>query len=152
MELNSNSTSRRFELFLVGVLQLQRLEIDRAGRIAEDGRQSLGKQRLVAVGVPGSPLSLPCEFARVGEEVFDGADIGAISLMAVFSPMPGTPGILSEVSPIRASTSTTCSGPLNAPRLLNFRQAQDLDAVAHAARVYRERCSRRPIGRNPCPA
>jgi hypothetical protein len=29
---------------------------------------------------------------------------------APFSPMPGTPLTLSEVSPISASTSTTCSG------------------------------------------
>ena len=34
----------------------------------------------------------------------------AISLMAPFSPMPLTPGTLSEASPMIASTSITCSG------------------------------------------
>ena len=31
--------------------------------------------------------------------------------MAVFSPTPGTPGMLSEVSPMRAFRSTICKGP-----------------------------------------
>ena len=31
-------------------------------------------------------------------------------LAAVLGPMPGTPGTLSTVSPIRAKTSITCSG------------------------------------------
>ena len=30
--------------------------------------------------------------------------------MAVFSPIPGTPGILSEASPCKALKSITCSG------------------------------------------
>ena len=34
-----------------------------------------------------------------------------INLRAVFSPTPGTPGILSEESPIRAFISITLSGP-----------------------------------------
>ncbi len=33
-----------------------------------------------------------------------------MSFAAVFGPMPGTPGMLSTVSPIRARMSTTCSG------------------------------------------
>ncbi len=32
------------------------------------------------------------------------------SSRAPFSPIPGTPGMLSDASPMRASTSTTCAG------------------------------------------
>jgi len=34
-----------------------------------------------------------------------------IKTIAVFSPMPGTPGILSEGSPFKANISTILSGP-----------------------------------------
>ncbi len=58
--------------------------------------------------------SFSCSFApgtlSIFASTFSTDPNSAISFVAVFSPTPGTPGMLSDVSPIRPFRSTTCSG------------------------------------------
>ena len=124
------------ELLLVGRLHLQRVQLDRAGHVANDGRQPPGQQRLLAVGFEGLLSPGPSVRPR-GPAGCPALPYWAMSFMAVFSPMPGTPGMLSDASPISASTSTTCSGPLHAPAALNLRQPQDLHPLPAPRRVCR---------------
>jgi len=44
-------------------------------------------------------------------KIFSKLPNSLIKARAVFSPMPGTPGILSEASPFKAKISTIFSGP-----------------------------------------
>ena len=85
-----------FEGFFVWGPELERLQVVGAGGVANNGGEALGEQSLLAMD---------------GEVFLEFAEPNwPINLMAVFSPMPGTPGMLSEESPIRARMSTTCSG------------------------------------------
>ena len=55
-------------------------------------------------------LSLAPFILSIFCKTFSTLPYSLISLYAVFSPMPGTPGILSDVSPIRPLTSINCVG------------------------------------------
>ena len=106
---------------LSGSCRFRDAEIDRraadrsAGRRkipAEAGEMGVFDQRLPAASVWRCPRAWASRFSMVPYSL--------ISAWAVFSPMPGTPGMLSEASPISPMISTTRSGPY-AESLLNIR-------------------------------
>ena len=84
--------------------------------VGADGRQLARQQRLVVLGRrasrPASWRRAPAAPATAVEVGVDASSLPRLcsSASAVFSPTPGTPGMLSTLSPISARKSTICSG------------------------------------------
>ncbi len=76
-----------------------------SSRIVTRSSESSSSSRSRAMCSFALPLTLSRFWSRFGTE-----PNSSISLIAPFSPMPVTPGTLSEESPMIASTSITCSG------------------------------------------
>ena len=115
MELNSNSTSKPFSFSSSGgcTFSASNSTAQGASQMMVASRlDSSACSRLVSRVCFTRPVNSPAWASRLSSVPY-----WAMSFIAVFSPMPGTPGMLSDASPISASTSTTCSGRCTPQRL-----------------------------------
>jgi hypothetical protein len=111
-----NSHSRNRSEFGVGVLAP---DFQRGGRGVErnaavDGGEALGQFDLFAVGAEAFAVAFAGDFGGAVEQVFEGAELFEQGHGALVADA-GAPGMLSTVSPLRASRSAIRSGqtPLN---------------------------------------
>ena len=119
-----------FQFLVVPGLDLEIVQLNRAWSFAVDGHEPLGEQRVFAMRFE-CLLQLAFESRRVGQEIFHAA-ILADQLDGGLFPDPGHAGdIVRGVAPKRHDVDNLLCA-LDAPALLNFGQAQDLDGVAHA--------------------